>query len=77
MAVLELVYGWISNSIGLISDSAHMVFDSTALGVGVYASYKASLPPSYKYSYGYASRVDILKFYSLINILIWKSENIL
>jgi len=52
--VLELVYGFLSNSIGLISDAAHMLFDSTALAVGIYASYKATLPPNHKFSYGYA-----------------------
>lgn len=51
---LELIYGLISNSIGLISDAAHMLFDSTALAVGIYASYKATLPANKKFSYGYA-----------------------
>jgi len=50
--LLELVYGLISNSIGLISDAAHMLFDSTALGVGIYASYKATLPANKKFSFG-------------------------
>jgi len=30
-----------------------MLFDSTALAVGIYASYKAKLPPNTKFSYGY------------------------
>jgi len=49
---LELIYGSISNSIGLISDAAHMLFDSTALAVGIYASYKATLPANKKFSFG-------------------------
>jgi zinc transporter 5/7 len=53
VTVLEVVYGFISNSIGLISDAAHMLFDSTALAVGIYASYKAKLPANKKFSYGY------------------------
>jgi len=50
-AVLEVIYGLLSNSIGLLSDSAHMLFDSTALAVGIYASYKATLPANCKFSY--------------------------
>lgn len=38
---IELIYGFLSNSLGLISDSVHMLIDSSALGIGVYASYVA------------------------------------
>ena len=38
---LELIYGYLSNSLGLISDSFHMMFDSLALLVGLLASYIA------------------------------------
>ena len=34
---VELLYGILANSLSLISDSAHMLFDSTALAIGLYA----------------------------------------
>ena len=38
---LEFIYGYLSNSLGLISDSFHMMFDSLALLVGLIASFVA------------------------------------
>jgi hypothetical protein len=36
---VELVYGYMSNSLGLISDAFHMLFDCMALFIGLSASY--------------------------------------
>jgi predicted house-cleaning NTP pyrophosphatase (Maf/HAM1 superfamily) len=41
---VELIYGYMSNSLGLISDSFHMLFDCMALFIGLCASYIAKLP---------------------------------
>ena len=41
---VELIYGYLSNSLGLISDSFHMLFDCMALFIGLCASYIAKLP---------------------------------
>jgi zinc transporter 5/7 len=38
---VELLYGYLSNSLGLISDSFHMLFDCMALFIGLCASYIA------------------------------------
>ena len=51
---IEFTYGVLGNSLSLISDSAHMLFDSTALGIGLYASFMAKLKPDSSYTYGYA-----------------------
>ena len=40
---VEIIYGYLTNSLGLISDAAHMCFDCTALLVGLVASYIAKL----------------------------------
>lgn len=40
---VELIYGIIANSLSLIGDSAHMAFDSTALAIGLYASFISKL----------------------------------
>lgn len=50
---VELIYGIISNSLSLIGDSAHMLFDSSALAIGLYASFMSKLQPSLLFSYGY------------------------
>ncbi|KAL4431716.1 hypothetical protein ABPG74_017345 [Tetrahymena malaccensis] len=50
---VELIYGLLSNSLSLISDSAHMLFDSSALAIGLYASFMSKLKPSPTYSYGF------------------------
>lgn len=50
---VELIYGLISNSLSLISDSAHMLFDSSALAIGLYASFMSKLKPSSIYSFGF------------------------
>ena len=53
---VELVYGFWTNSLGLISDAFHMLFDCTALGIGLYASVIAKWEPNQVFTYGY---VDI------------------
>ncbi|KAI3879280.1 hypothetical protein MKW92_015740 [Papaver armeniacum] len=42
--VVEFVAGFMSNSLGLISDACHMLFDCAALAIGLYASYISRLP---------------------------------
>jgi zinc transporter 5/7 len=54
---VELVYGFLSNSLGLISDSFHMLFDCTALFISLFASYISKMEANSKYTYGY-SRIE-------------------
>lgn len=56
---VELTYGVWTNSLGLISDGFHMLFDSTALLVGLHASLMSRWKPTRLYSYGYG-RVEVL-----------------
>jgi zinc transporter 5/7 len=56
---VELIYGYISNSLGLITDSFHMLFDCTALFIGLCASYIAKMEVDKYYTYGYG-RVETL-----------------
>lgn len=49
---VELIYGVLSNSLSLISDSAHMLFDSSALAIGLYASFMSKLEANVHFSYG-------------------------
>ena len=50
---VELIYGILSNSLSLISDSAHMLFDSSALAIGLYAAFMSKMDPTTLASYGY------------------------
>ena len=56
---VELIYGILTNSLGLISDSAHMFFDCSALFLSLLASYFASFPANERFNYGYG-RIEIV-----------------
>ena len=36
---VEVIYGLLSNSLGLLTDGAHMLLDCTAVVIGLYSSY--------------------------------------
>ena len=56
---VEVLYGYLTNSLGLISDAVHMAFDCLALLVGLIASYLAQSGNKEGYSYG-MSRIEVL-----------------
>ena len=56
---VELVVGYWSNSLGLVSDAGHMLFDCAALAMGLFAAYAAKWSANSQYTYGY-SRVEVL-----------------
>jgi len=58
-AVVEVVAGFWSGSLALLSDAGHMVTDSTALGLAALAAWLARKPPSDKHTYGLV-RLEIL-----------------
>ncbi|CAB0001555.1 unnamed protein product [Nesidiocoris tenuis] len=58
-AFVELIYGVWTNSLGLISDSFHMLFDCTGLLAGLAASVISRWKPDDKFSYGYG-RAEVL-----------------
>ncbi|KAK7195274.1 cation transporter [Novymonas esmeraldas] len=52
---LEFIYGVAVNSLGLISDSFHMMLDGTSIAIGLYAAHAASWRPDEKtHPFGYA-----------------------
>nr|XP_018622758.1 probable zinc transporter protein DDB_G0291141 isoform X2 [Nicotiana tomentosiformis] len=61
--VVEFVAGFMSNSLGLISDACHMLFDCAALAIGLYASYISRLPANGQFNYG-RGRFEILSGYT-------------
>ncbi|RNA16686.1 Zinc transporter 5, partial [Brachionus plicatilis] len=56
---VELTYGAFTNSLGLISDGFHMLFDCSALVMGLFAAVVSQWKPTRIYSYGFG-RVEIL-----------------
>ncbi|CAL8320919.1 unnamed protein product [Lota lota] len=56
---VELFYGVWTNSLGLISDGFHMLFDCSALVLGLFAALMTRWKATKIYSYGYG-RVEIL-----------------
>ncbi|KAF8253793.1 cation efflux protein [Wilcoxina mikolae CBS 423.85] len=50
--IVQTLYGFLTGSLGLISDSVHMFFDCLALGVGVCAAVMSKRPSSTRYPYG-------------------------
>ena len=65
-AVVEVLAGWWSGSLALLSDAAHMVTDASSLGLAAAAAWLARHPPSLKHSYGLV-RAEVLA--ALINSL--------
>ncbi|MDP2028085.1 MAG: cation diffusion facilitator family transporter [Thiobacillus sp.] len=65
-AFVEVIAGWWSGSLALMSDAAHMVTDASSLGLAAGAAWLARRPPSLLHSYGLV-RAEILA--ALINSL--------
>ncbi|KAK2630469.1 hypothetical protein QTJ16_001289 [Diplocarpon rosae] len=51
--MVQAFYGFVTNSLGLLSDSIHMFFDCLALGVGLFAAVASRWPPSERFPYGF------------------------
>ena len=50
---VQAVYGYLTDSLGLLSDSIHMFFDCVALAVGLFAAVMSKWPPSDRFPYGF------------------------
>ncbi|MFZ3042898.1 MAG: cation diffusion facilitator family transporter [Thiobacillus sp.] len=70
-AGIEAVAGWWSGSLALLADAAHMVTDSSALGLAAAAAWLARRPPSMRHSYGLV-RAEVLAalFNSLLMLVL-------
>jgi zinc transporter 5/7 len=56
---VEVIYGLISNSLGLLTDGAHMLLDSSAVIIGLYSSYLSDFKEGGNYNFGY-SRSEVI-----------------
>ncbi len=50
---VEVIYGLISNSLGLLTDGAHMLLDCSAIIIGLYSSYLKDKKNNTNYNFGY------------------------
>ncbi|RJE26732.1 zinc transporter [Aspergillus sclerotialis] len=57
--LVQLAYGFLTGSLGLLSDSIHMFFDCLALIVGLCAAVMSKWPPNSRFPHGYG-KVDTL-----------------
>lgn len=51
--MVQAFYGYVTDSLGLLSDSIHMFFDCVALAVGLLAAVASKWPPSERFPYGF------------------------
>ncbi|MCC6767130.1 MAG: cation transporter [Deltaproteobacteria bacterium] len=66
---IEVMGGWMTNSLALVSDAAHMFTDAIALGLGLFGLWIADQPATEHKTYGY-HRAEILV--ALVNgLVLW------
>lgn len=69
-AVVEVVTGFMANSLALISDAGHMVTDAAALGLALLAQLVAKRPPSAKHSFGFGRAEALAAFVNALAMLL-------
>jgi cobalt-zinc-cadmium efflux system protein len=69
-ASVEVVTGFMSNSLALISDAGHMVTDAAALGLALLAQLIARRPPSARHSFGFIRAEALAAFVNSLAMLL-------
>jgi cobalt-zinc-cadmium efflux system protein len=69
-AVVEVVAGFMANSLALISDAGHMVTDAAALGLALLAQMIAKRRPSARYSFGFGRAEALAAFVNGLAMLL-------
>ncbi|TFW13649.1 cation diffusion facilitator family transporter [Duganella callida] len=69
-AIVEVVTGFMSNSLALISDAGHMVTDAAALGLALLAQIIAKRPPSPRHSFGFGRAEALAAFVNSLVLLL-------
>ncbi|WP_027410490.1 cation diffusion facilitator family transporter [Anoxybacteroides tepidamans] len=68
--LVEIIGGLLSNSLALLSDSAHMASDVLALGLSMVALYLAARPPNKRFTFGYLRFEIIASFLNGLTLVI-------
>ncbi|MGB7756092.1 MAG: cation diffusion facilitator family transporter [Salinisphaera sp.] len=58
-AIVEVVGGWLSGSLALLSDAGHMFTDTSSLAIGAFAAWLSRRPASNAHSFG-LQRAEVL-----------------
>jgi len=69
-AIVEVVTGFMSNSLALISDAGHMVTDAAALGLALLAQLIAKRPPSARHSFGFGRAEALAAFVNSLVLMV-------
>lgn len=69
-AGVEALAGWWSGSLALLSDAAHMLTDSSALGLAATAAWLARRPPSLLHSYGLLRAEVLVALFNSLMMLV-------
>ncbi|MBC3830198.1 cation transporter [Undibacterium amnicola] len=75
-AGVEVVFGFLSNSLALISDAGHMVTDSAALGLALLAQLIAKRPPTARHTFGFGRSEALAAFVNgliMLGVVAWIS----
>src|SRR4029079_10510997 len=73
-AAVEALFGFLANSLALISDAGHMVTDAASFVVALIAAAVTTRPPSERATYGYA-RAEVLAAFvnalAMLALIVW------
>lgn len=81
---IEAVFGWLADSMGLLSDAGHNLSDVASLIIAMLAIKMAQMPPNSRYTYGYSKATiqasvinSIILYVAVILIVIESVEKLL
>lgn len=81
---IEAVFGWLADSMGLLSDAGHNLSDVASLIIAMLAIKMAKMPPNSRYTYGYSKATiqasvinSIILYVAVILIVIESVEKLL
>lgn len=68
-SLLEIIGGFITNSISILSGAVHDLADAASIGISYYLEKKSKHKPNYKYTYGYVRYSTLAAFITTIILL--------
>lgn len=72
--IIQAFYGYVTDSLGLLSDSIHMFFDCVALLVGLLAAVLSKWPKSQRFPYGFGKVETLSGFANGILLMLLSVE---
>lgn len=68
--VVEVIGGYISHSLALLSDAGHVLTDIAAIGLSWFAMHQAQKPASEKFTYGYHRSGILAAFINALTLIV-------